>query len=113
MKKSFFFILLSLACIFANAQAENIELIFSNITELDGTYNLFPQQAPRLLSSKTTFTFAKDEATYRSEDESPSLNYGKITISMAAKSAVTTFWLSRHKIVSFTFRRPKTSQLRK
>lgn len=62
-----------------NTQAESIEVFFSDFTELDGTYNLLPQQAPRPLSSKTAFTFAKDETTYRSENEYPSLTYGKVS----------------------------------
>ena len=131
MKRPFFIILLSLACVFANAQiiektyhfdqpiiqningyqtlnfngcmqsaqtgqpslpwqsvslllpqntqAESIEVIFSDFTELEGSYNLLPQQEPRPLSSKKTFTFAKDEATYRSENEYPALTYGKVS----------------------------------
>lgn len=62
-----------------NTQAESIEVNFSDFAELEGTYNLLPQQEPRPLSSKKTFTFAKDEATYRSENEYPALSYGKVS----------------------------------
>lgn len=62
-----------------NTQAESIEVNFSDFAELEGTYNLLPQQEPRPLSSRKSLAFAKDEATYRSENEYPALTYGKVS----------------------------------
>ena len=62
-----------------NQEALSIEVIFSDFIEMDGSFNLLPQQEPRTISSNKPFVFAKDETLYRSQDTYPTLTYGKVS----------------------------------
>lgn len=54
-----------------NSAAQDVEIIFSDFTELEGEYILLPRQEVRPVSSQEPFVFAKDEAAYRMTTEYP------------------------------------------
>ena len=61
-----------------NTEAQNISVEYSDFVELEGTYNLLPQQAARPLSSAEPFVFEKNEDFYRSENVYPEVTYSKV-----------------------------------
>ena len=60
-----------------NTDAQSITVEYSDFVELEGTYNLLPQQKPRPLSSTEPFVFEKNEGFYRSENVYPEVTYSK------------------------------------
>lgn len=60
-----------------NTEAQSISVEYSDFVELEGTYNLLPQQAARPLSSTEPFVFEKNEDFYRSENVYPETTFSK------------------------------------
>ncbi len=58
------------------AVSVNVELF--DFIELKGTFNLYPVQQPRPISSDKKIPFAKNESTYRSEEIYPSRNHSNV-----------------------------------
>ena len=58
------------------ATAINVE--FSDFVELEGSYNLYPAQRPRPISSEEEIPFAKNENLYRSAEVYPSRNHSNV-----------------------------------
>lgn len=61
-----------------NTEAQNIMVEYSDFVEIDGTYNLMPQQSPRPLSSTEPLVFERNEGFYRSENVYPETTYSKV-----------------------------------
>ncbi len=62
-----------------NTEAQSINVEYHDFVELDGTYNLLPQQAARPLSSTEPLVFAKNEAFYGSDSVYPEVTYSKVS----------------------------------
>ena len=62
-----------------NTEAQSITVEYSDFVELDGIYNLLPQQAPRPLSSTKPLVFERKEAYYNSEKVYPEKTVRKQT----------------------------------
>ena len=60
-----------------NTDAQSINVEYSDFVELEGTYNLLPQQAARPLSSTKPLVFEKNEDFYRSENVYPENTFSK------------------------------------
>ena len=60
-----------------NTEAQGIAVEYSDFVELEGTYNLLPQQTARPLSSTEPFVFEKNEDFYHSENVYPEITYSK------------------------------------
>ena len=60
-----------------NTEAQNITVEYSDFVELEGTYNILPQQKARPLSSTEPLVFEKNEDFYRSENMYPEITYSK------------------------------------
>ena len=61
-----------------NTEAQTITVEYSDFVELDGNYNILPQQSPRPLSSTEPLVFEKNEDFYRSENVYPEITYSKV-----------------------------------
>ena len=61
-----------------NTEAQSITVEYSDFVELDGTYNLLPQQAPRPLSSTKPLVFERKEAYYNSGKVYPEITCSKV-----------------------------------
>ena len=61
-----------------NTDAQNITVEYSDFVELEGTYNLLPQQSPRPLSSTKPLVFERNEDFYRSENVYPETTFSKV-----------------------------------
>ena len=61
-----------------NTEAQGITVEFSDFVELEGTYNLMPQQKARPLSSTEPLVFEKNEDFYRSGDVYPEVTFSKV-----------------------------------
>ena len=61
-----------------NTEAQGITVEFSDFVELEGTYNLMPQQSARPLSSTEPLVFEKNEDFYLSENVYPEISYSKV-----------------------------------
>ena len=61
-----------------NTDAQSINVEYFDFVELEGTYNLLPQQAARPLSSTKPMVFDKNEDFYRSENMYPETTYSKV-----------------------------------
>ena len=59
-------------------EAVGVSVAFSDFVVLEGSYNLYPYQQPRPLSSTEEIPFAKSERVYRSEAAYPSLSYNRV-----------------------------------
>ena len=60
-----------------NTEAQSITVEYSDFVELEGTYNLLPQQKARPLSSTKPLVFEKNEEFYRSENVYPETTFSK------------------------------------
>lgn len=60
-------------------EAVSINVEFAGFVELEGTFNLYPAQKPRPVSSEEQIPFAKNESLYRSENAYPSRNYSAVS----------------------------------
>ena len=60
-----------------NTEAQNITVEYSDFVELEGTYNILPQQKARPLSSTEPLVFEKNEDFYRSENMYPEVTYSR------------------------------------
>ncbi|MBQ8957262.1 MAG: T9SS type A sorting domain-containing protein [Bacteroidales bacterium] len=60
-------------------EAVAISVEFSDFVELEGTFNLYPAQQPRPVSSERAIPFAKNESLYRSENAYPTRSYGQVS----------------------------------
>ena len=60
-----------------NTEAKSITFEYSDFVELEGTYNIMPQQAARPLSSTEPLVFEKNEEFYRSDNVYPEVTYSK------------------------------------
>ena len=60
-------------------EAMSIRVEFADFVELDGSFNLYPMQKPRPISSEEVIPFAKNESLYRSTEAYPSKNYGRVS----------------------------------
>ena len=60
-----------------NTEAQSITVEYSDFVELEGSYNLMPQQKARPLSSTEPMVFEKNEDYYRSENVYPEISYSK------------------------------------
>ena len=61
-----------------NTEAQSITVEYSDFVELEGTYNILPQQKARPLSSKEPLVFEKNEAYYHSEDVFPETAFSEV-----------------------------------
>ena len=61
-----------------NTEAKSIDVEYFDFVELEGTYNLLPQQQPRPLSSTKPFVFERNADFYRSENVYPETTYSKV-----------------------------------
>lgn len=61
-----------------NTEAQSITVEYSDFVELDGTYNLMPQQSARPLSSTEPLVFERNEEFYHSENVYPETTYSKV-----------------------------------
>ncbi len=61
-----------------NTDAQSINVEYSDFVELEGTYNLLPQQAARPLSSTKPLIFEKNEDFYRSTESYPQNTFSKV-----------------------------------
>ena len=61
-----------------NTEAQSIKVEYSDFVELEGTYNLLPQQAARPLSSTKPLVFERNETFYKSENVYPERTYSKV-----------------------------------
>ena len=61
-----------------NTDAQTITVEYSDFVELEGTYNIMPQQKPRTLSSTEPFVFEKNEDFYRSENVYPDVTNSSV-----------------------------------
>ncbi len=61
-----------------NTDAQNITVEYSDFVELEGIYNLMPQQSARPLSSTEPLVIEKNEEFYRSENVYPEITYSKV-----------------------------------
>ena len=61
-----------------NTDAQSIAVEYHDFVELEGTYNILPQQAPRTLSSTEPLVFEKNEDFYRSENVYPEITNSKV-----------------------------------
>ena len=61
-----------------NTEAQCITVEYNDFVELEGTYNLMPQQKARPLSSTEPLVFEKNEGFYRSENVYPELTHSKV-----------------------------------
>ena len=61
-----------------NTEAQNITIEYSDFVELEGTYNIMPQQKARPLSSTEPLVFEKNEDFYRSENVYPETTVSKV-----------------------------------
>ena len=61
-----------------NTEAQSITVKYSDFVELDGSYNLMPQQSARPLSSTEPLVFERNEEFYRSENVYPETTYSKV-----------------------------------
>ena len=59
-------------------EAVSINMEFADFVELEGTFNLYPYQQPRPVSSEKEIPFAKKESLYRSEKAYPTTGYGRV-----------------------------------
>ena len=59
-------------------EAVSINVEFSDFVELDGTFNLYPYQQPRPVSSEEEIPFAKKESLYRSGDIYPTQSFSEV-----------------------------------
>ena len=60
-------------------EAASINVELSDFVELNGTFNLYPYQQPRPVSSDETIPFAKDETLYRSDVVYPTRYYSAVS----------------------------------
>ena len=60
-------------------EAVSINVEFSDFVELEGTFNLYPYQQPRPVSSEKEIPFAKKESLYRSEDSYPTHSFSEVS----------------------------------
>ena len=60
-------------------EAVSINVEFSDFVELDGTFNLYPYQQPRPVSSEEEIPFAKKESLYRSGDIYPTQSFSEVS----------------------------------
>ena len=60
-----------------NTDAHSITVEYHDFVELEGTYNILPQQAPRTMSSTEPLVFSKNEEFYRSKNVYPEITYSK------------------------------------
>lgn len=61
-----------------NTEAQSITVEYSDFVELEGTYNLMPQQAARPLSSTKPVVIERNEDFYRSENVYPEITFSKV-----------------------------------
>jgi hypothetical protein len=61
-----------------NTDAQRITVDYGDFVELEGSYNLLPQQAARPLSSTAPFVFEKNEDFYRSDNVYPEITFSKV-----------------------------------
>ena len=61
-----------------NTEAQSITVEYYDFVEMEGTYNLLPQQKPRPLSSTKPLKFERNEDFYRSENVYPETTYTKV-----------------------------------
>ena len=61
-----------------NTEAQGITVEYSDFVELEGTYNLMPQQSARPLSSTEPLVIEKNEAFYSSENVYPENTFSKV-----------------------------------
>lgn len=61
-----------------NTEADGITVEYSDFVELEGTYNIMPQQKARPLSSTEPLTIERNEDFYRSESVYPETTYSKV-----------------------------------
>ena len=61
-----------------NTEAQSITVEYFDFVEMEGTYNLLPQQKPRPLSSTKPLKFERNEDFYRSENVYPETTYTKV-----------------------------------
>ena len=59
-------------------EAVSINMEFADFVELEGSFNLYPYQQPRPISSEKEIPFAKKESLYRSEKAYPTTGYGRV-----------------------------------
>ncbi|MBR4561677.1 MAG: T9SS type A sorting domain-containing protein [Bacteroidales bacterium] len=59
-------------------EAVSINMEFADFVELEGSFNLYPYQQPRPISSEKEIPFAKKESLYRSEKSYPTTCYGRV-----------------------------------
>ena len=59
-------------------EAVSIDVQLSDFVELEGTFNLYPYQRPRPVSSEEEIPFAKDEALYHSENAYPARCFSSV-----------------------------------
>ena len=59
-------------------EAVSINVEFADFVELEGSFNLYPYQQPRPISSEKEIPFAKKESLYRSETAYPTTGYGRV-----------------------------------
>ena len=60
-----------------NTEAQSIMVEYSDFVELEGSYNIMPQQKARPLSSTKPLVFEKNEDFYRSENVYPETTFSK------------------------------------
>ena len=60
-------------------EAVSIGVAFADFVELEDSFNLYPYQQPRPVSSEETIPFAKNESLYRSEEAYPTIAYGSVS----------------------------------
>ena len=60
-------------------EAVSINVEFSDIVELEGTFNLYPYQQPRPISNEEEIPFAKNETLYRSGNAYPTRNFSNVS----------------------------------
>lgn len=61
-----------------NTEAQGITVEYSDFVELEGIYNIIPQQQARPLSLTEPPVFERNEEFYRSEDVYPEITYSKV-----------------------------------
>ena len=59
-------------------EAVSINMEFADFVELEGSFNLYPYQQPRPISSEKEIPFAKKESLYRSETAYPATGHGRV-----------------------------------
>ena len=59
-------------------EAAVISFEYADFVELEGSFNLYPYQQPRPISSEKEIPFAKNESLYSSEDVYPSTRYNSV-----------------------------------